>query len=471
MFDAVIIGSGPNGLAAGIALAQEGLSVKIFEGAQTIGGGTRTKELTLPGFKHDVCSAIHPMAASSPFFKMLPLEKYGLEWIFPEYSLAHPLEDEPAVILQKSIDETAAGLLIDSAAYRNLVTLFIERWNDLSDDILGPFQLKPFHPFLLSRFGMKALQPAERLANHQFSTKRAKALFAGLAAHSFLALDQPTTSAIGLVLGIASHKAGWPVAKGGSQQIAEALAQYFKSLGGEIETGTKVESLNELPESKVILFNNTPAQILAIAGKKIPEFYARKLKAYQYGAAAFKIDLALDGPIPWRDERCGQAGTVHLGGAFEEIARSEKKVSQGLHPKKPFVLLSQPAMFDQTRAPEGKHIVWAYCHVPNGSTTDMSEAIFRQIERYAPGFRDRIIATNCMNTNNLENYNPNYVGGDINGGKMDLKQLFTRPVGLFDPYHIPETNFFICSASTPPGGGVHGMSGYHAAQSVRKYLS
>ncbi len=471
MYDAVIIGSGPNGLAAGIALAQEGLSVKIFEAFDTVGGGTRTKELTLPGFKHDVCSAIHPMGVSSPFFKTLPLKEYGLEWIYPEYSLAHPLEDEPAVVLQKSIDETAEGLLKDDKAYRNLFTSFVERWDDLTDDILGPFNPKPKHPFLLGRFGMKALQPAERLAKQLFSTKRAKALFAGLAAHSFLSLDQLTTSAIGLVLGITSHKVGWPLAKGGSQQIAEALAKYFKSLGGKIETGTKIDSMDDLPESKVVLFNNTPKQILNIAGRQIPEFYSRKLKTYQYGAAAFKMDIALDGPIPWSDERCSQAGTVHLGGTLEEIVRSEKKVSQGLHAEKPFVLLSQPTMLEESRAPEGKHIVWAYCHVPNSSTKDMSEVIYKQIERFAPGFRKLIIGSNCMNAKVLERYNPNYIGGDINGGKMDIKQLFTRPVGMFNPYHIPETNLFICSASTPPGGGVHGMCGFHAAQSVLQYLS
>lgn len=470
MLDAIIIGSGPNGLAAAIKLAQEGLSVKVFEAAETVGGGTRTQELTLPGFHHDVCSAIHPMAVGSPFFKTLPLEQYGLEWIHPTYPLAHPLDNKPAAILHSSIDDTAAELKEDGAAYQSLFGAFVKRWDDLAPELLSPLNSFPAHPLLLAKFGLKALQPAESLANRQFETERAKALFAGLAAHSILPLDQISTAAIGLVLGTIGHKIGWPMPKGGSHKITKALAEYFKSLGGEVETGAEIKTLRELPQSKVILFGNTPKQILGIAGKTLPDSYAKKLRSFKYGAGVFKIDIALDGPIPWRDERCGDAGTVHLGGTMKEIARSEQQISKGNHPDKPYVLLTQQSMFDESRAPAGKHTVWAYCHVPNGSTQDMTEPLLRQIERFAPGFRDQMLDYHTMNTRAMEKYNANYIGGDINGGSQDITQLFTRPVGLLDPYHIPGTSMFICSSSTPPGGGVHGMCGYHAAESALKYL-
>jgi phytoene dehydrogenase-like protein len=470
MYDAIIIGSGPNGLSAGVRLAQEGRSVKIFEAADTIGGGTRTQELTLPGFHHDVCSAIHPMAAGSPFFQSLALEQYGLEWIHPAYPLAHPFDDRPAAVLKRSLPQTAAELGEDEKAYCQLFAPFVNRWDDLASEILGPVPLPPVHPFLLSRFGLKALQPAQKLAEHQFRGERARALFAGLAAHSIMPLNKLSTSAIGLVMGITAHKFGWPLPKGGSHQITKALAKCFKDLGGEIETNAEISTLKELPKSSIILFNNTPKQILKIAGSALPAFYAKKMQSYKYGPGVFKIDIALDGPIPWADERCHDAGTVHLGGTCREIAASEQQIDEGKCLEQPFVLVAQQSLFDESRAPDGKHTVWAYCHVPNGSNGDMSKPILQQIERFAPGFSDLILKIHTMNTRELESYNSNYVGGDINGGRQDITQLFTRPAGLLDPYHIPETNLFICSSSTPPGGSVHGMCGYHAAESALGYL-
>lgn len=471
MYDAIVVGAGPNGLSAAIKLRQAGLSVKVFEAADTVGGGTRTQELTLPGFKHDVCSAIHPMAVGSPFLKTLPLKQYGVEWIYPKYPLAHPLDNEPAVLMHRNVGQTAAELEDDQQAYLNLFKPFIEKWDEMAPDLLSPLNHFPSHPFLLAKFGFKALQSAHGLAESQFSTPRAKALFGGLAAHSILPLDKWSTSAIGLVLGIIGHKIGWPVPREGSHTITLALAKYFESIGGKIETNAEILTLHELPQSKIILFGNTPKQILRIVGKELPDSYARKLRSYKYGASPFKIDIALDGPIPWRDERINRAGTVHLGGTLQEIIESERLVGQGKHPDSPYVLLTQQSIFDDTRAPKGKHTVWAYCHVPNGSTRDMTEPILRQIERFAPGFRDLMLDYHTMNTRALESYNANYIGGDINGGSQDITQLFTRPAGLLDPYHIAGTSMFICSSSTPPGGGVHGMCGYHAAQSALRYLS
>lgn len=470
MYDAVIIGSGPNGLAAAIELAQNGCSVKVFEAEDTIGGGTRTRELTLPGFKHDVCSAIHPMAAASPFLRSLPLEEHGLEWIHPPYPLAHPLDDGPAAILYRSLDDTVLELGEDGDAYRKLFEPFVHNWEKLAPQLLAPLSLLPATPVLMARFGIKALQSAERLVQSGFSTKRAKALFGGLAAHSILPLDFSTTSAIGLVLGTVGHHIGWPFPRGGSHAITKAMASYFKSLGGEIETGMSVTSPDQLPESKTIFFNTTPAQILSIAGNRLSKSYEEKLKKFRYGAGVFKIDLALDGPIPWSDAECAKAGTVHVCGTFEEIQASEACLKKDTHPEKPYVLVAQQSLFDDSRAPEGKHTCWAYCHVPNGSDKDMTEPILNQIERFAPGFRDLIIGQHTMNTQAMESYNANYIGGDINGGRQDITQLFTRPAGLFHPYHIPDTNMYISSSSTPPGGGVHGMCGYHAAQSALKKL-
>lgn len=468
-FDAVVIGSGPNGLAAAIRLAQEGLSVKVFEKEKTIGGGTRTCELTLPGFRHDVCSAIHPMAKASPFFASLPLKEHGLEWIFPDIPAAHPLDNQPAAALSRSLNVTADRLGKDEETYRSIIAPFVESWQELCPQILSPFNPLPLHPLLLAKFGMLGLRSAKAVAG-MFQTGKARALFGGLAAHSILPFDAVSSAAIGLVMAITAHTNGWPFPKGGSQQITQSLASYFIALGGNIETGAEISSLDQLPPADVVLFNTTPKQILDIAGDALNESYARRLRKFEYGPGVFKIDLALSEPIPWKDDLCRKAGTVHLGGSFEEIAASEKMIAHGHHPDKPYVLLAQQSLFDGTRAPDAKHTGWAYCHVPNGSTKDMTEPILNQIERFAPGFRDCIIDQNTMNTQAMHAYNPNYIGGDINGGRQDITQLFTRPAGFFDPYHIPESNMYISSASTPPGGGVHGMCGFHAAESVLKRI-
>lgn len=467
--DAVIIGSGPNGLAAAIRLAQAGLSVKVFEKSETIGGGTRTQELTQPGFHHDVCSAIHPLAMASPFLRTLPLEEYGLEWIQPDIPVAHPLDNQSAGALFRSLDKTVDYLDQDGAKYRRLVSPFIDKWDELLSEVLGPIPLLPRHPILLARFGLKALRSVDGFSG-KFKTAKARAVFGGLAAHSILSFDKATSSAIGLILGIAAHTVGWPYPKGGSHNITKAMARYFESLGGEIETGVQIKSLDQLPKSSAIFFNNTPQQILNIGGDKIPDRYARKLRNYKYGSGIYKLDMALHEPIPWKDDLCRKAGTVHLGGTFEEISDAEKMTAEGNHPEKPYVLIAQQSLGDNSRAPSDKHTCWAYCHVPNGSVKDMSEPILNQIERFAPGFRDCIIDSHVMNTKAVENYNPNYIGGDINGGRQDITQLFTRPAGLFDPYHIPDSNLYIASSSTPPGGGVHGMCGYHAAESALRRL-
>jgi len=464
-YNAIIIGSGPNGLAAGIRLAQEGWSVKIFERNDSIGGGTRTQELTLPGFQHDVCSAIHPLAKASPFFQTLPLEKYGVEWIKPEVPVAHPLDDQPAGALFQSLDQTINQLRDDGSTYQKIVEPLLQHWDKLVPQILAPFTLLPDHPLLMARFGSDGLRSAKAFAS-KFKTEKLRAIIAGLSAHGILPFDQTATAAIGLVLGLAAHTVGWPFPKGGSYKLTEAMAEYFQSLGGEIETNVEVTDLEQLPKSDTILFDITPKQILEIARDQLPSTYKRKLQQFKYGLGVFKIDFALNDPIPWKDEVCQKAGTVHLGGTFGEIAKSESETAQGKHPENPFVLVAQHSLFDESRAPAGKHTAWAYSHVPNGSTQDMTEPIIKQIERFAPGFRDCILDYHTMNTVAMQAYNPNYVGGDINGGRQDITQLFTRPAGLFNPYHIPTTNMFICSSSTPPGGGVHGMCGYHAAESA-----
>lgn len=469
MFDAVIIGSGPNGLAAAIRLTQAGLSVKVFEKADSVGGGTRTQELTQPGFHHDVCSAIHPLAKASPFLKSLPLENYGLEWIQPEVPIAHPLDNQPAGALFRSLDKTVNYLGQDGQTYRRWITPLINSWDELLNDILAPFSPFPNNPILMARFGSKALRSAQGFAK-RYQTEKSRAVFAGLAAHGIMPFDATATAAIGLVLGTAAHSVGWPYPKGGSHKITKAMAAYFESLGGQIETSAEIKSVDQLPECSAIFFNNTPKQILEIAGNKLSDGYAQKLRNFEYGSGVFKLDLALNNPIPWKDEVCRKAGTVHLGGTFEEIAKAEKTTTNGGHPEKPYVLLAQQSLGDDSRAPSDKHTCWAYCHVPNGSTKDMGEPILNQIERYAPGFRDCIIGQHKMNTKAMHAYNPNYIGGDINGGRQDITQLFTRPAGLFDPYHIPSTNMYIASSSTPPGGGVHGMSGFHAAESALKRL-
>lgn len=468
-YDAVVVGSGPNGLAAAITVAQHGGKVLVIEGKATIGGGMRSGEVTLPGFIHDICSAIHPLTAASPFFKTLPLSDYGLEWIKTPAELAHPLDGGEAVLVRRSVDATAAGLGADEHAYQATFGWLSRRYSDLFDDLLGPLPIPPRHPLLLARFGLSALLPASTLAKVRFKEERARALFAGMACHSILPLETLATSAFGLMLGVTAHAVGWVFPRGGAQQIADALAAYLRSLGGEIVTGQMVESLDELPPAHIVFLDVTPRQFVQMAGDRLPARYRSQLEQYRYGPGVFKMDFALSAPIPWTNPEVAQAATVHLGGTLDEIAASERAFGHGEHPERPFVLLAQHSLFDPTRAPAGKHTVWAYCHVPNGSTVDMSAKIESQIERFAPGFRDLILAKTCQNTQAIETYNPNYVGGDINGGMQDLRQLFTRPTARLNPYSTPLKGVYLCSSSTPPGGGVHGMCGFHAAQSAKEW--
>lgn len=465
-YDAIVVGSGPNGLAAGITLQQAGLSVLLVEAKDTIGGGLRSAELTLPHFVHDVCSAIHPLAAGSPFFQTLPLKEYGLEWIYPEIAAAHPFDDGRAVALHSSIEQTAQGLGQDEKSYLKLMKPLVKDWPRIAADVLAPLHF-PKHPLDMARFGLKALTAAVHLSK-RFYTKEAKGLWAGMAAHSLQPLSNAATSAIGLVLMATGHSIGWPIPKGGSNAIAHALASYFVSLGGTIETNFYVHSLSQLPSSHAVLFDVTPKQLLQIAGHQFSSFYKWQLKRYRYGMGVFKIDWALDGPVPFTASACRQAGTVHLGNTLEEIVASEQLTSKGKHPEKPFVLLAQQSLFDTLRAPDGKQTAWAYCHVPNGSEVDMAERIEKQVERFAPHFRDRIMGRHVMNTAQMEAYNPNYIGGDINGGIIDIRQLFTRPALRLSPYKTSAKGIYICSSSTPPGGGVHGMCGYHAAKRALK---
>ncbi len=463
-YDAIVIGSGPNGLSAAIRLALEGLSVKVFEASDTVGGGMRTKELMQPGFKHDICSAIHPLAASSPFLKQLPLADFGLEWITPEFPVAHPMDNGDAVVMHHSLKKTMDELGHDGKKYQSAMEPIIENWDTLTADFLGPLRF-PKRPIDLALFGLKAFQPAS-LFQRRFKQERAKALFAGLAAHSILPLNAVATSAIGLVLGAAGHAVGWPLPKGGSQSIADAMKDYFISLGGEVETGVEVTSMDQLPKATSYLFDLTPRQLIDIAGDRFPEAYVNVLKKYRYGSGVFKIDYILKEPVPWKDPRCNKAGTVHLGGTFDEIAASEKIMDEGGIPDDPYVLVAQQSLFDDTRTPDDRHTLWAYCHVPNGSTVDMTRQIENQIERFAPGFRDIVEERQTINTDQFQEYNANYFGGDINGGRQDIRQLFTRPVHLIHPYATPAEGIYLCSSSTPPGGGVHGMCGYHAADLV-----
>jgi phytoene dehydrogenase-like protein len=465
-YDAVVVGSGPNGLAAAITMQRAGLSVLLVEAKDVIGGGLRSAELTLPGFIHDVCSTIQPLAAISPFFKTLPLEAYGLQFIYPPIAAAHPFDDGGAAALHQSLEQTAQLAGADENAYTNLIKPLIGIWPGIASDVLGPLHF-PKHPVDMASFGLKALPSALQIAK-RFRTKEMRGLWAGMAAHSIQPLSNLATSAISLVLMIAAHVNGWPIAKGGSNAIANALASYFVSLGGTIETNFNVRSLNQLPSSHAVLFDVTPRQLLQIAGYKFSSLYHWQLQRYRYGMGVFKADWALDGPIPFTASACRQAGTVHLGNTLEEIAASEQLTSEGKHPERPFVLLAQQSLFDASRAPEGRHTAWAYCHVPNGSTIDMTEQIEKQVERFAPGFRDRIIGRYVMNAAQIEAYNPNYIGGDIIGGIADVRQLFTRPALRLSPYSTSAKGLYICSASTPPGGGVHGMCGYHAARRALK---
>jgi len=465
-YDAVVVGSGPNGLAAAILMQQNGLSVLVIEGKETIGGGMRSAELTLPGYLHDICSAIHPLAVSSPFFQTLPLAEYGLEFIYPDIAAAHPFDDGSVAILKHSIEETASQFGIDQKAYIDLIQPVVADWPLIAPDVLGPLHI-PKYPVAMARFGLKALRSASSV-EERFVTVKAKGLFAGMAAHCMQPLTNLSSAATALVLMSAAHVKGWPLPKGGSQQISNALASYFISLGGKIETSIYIISLDQLPSASAVLFDITPRQLLQIAGHKFSGIYKWQLQRYRYGMGIFKIDWALDGQIPFTNDLCRQAGTVHLGNTFAEIASSEKSAWNGQISEKPFVLMAQQSIFDGSRAPEGKQTAWAYCHVPGGSTLDMTDAIERQMERFAPGFRDRILAKHVMNSAQVEEYNPNYIGGDINGGAFDLAQLFTRPALRWSPYQTSAKGLYICSSSTPPGGGVHGMCGYHAAKRALK---
>jgi phytoene dehydrogenase-like protein len=457
-----IVGAGPNGLAAAIVLAQAGLQVRVFEAEPQPGGAARTLPLTLPGFRHDFGSAIHPMAAGSPFFRSLPLADHGLEWIHPPLPLAHPLDDGTAVLLDRSIDATAANLGEDGTAWRKLLSPIAEHWFELAPDLLGPVLLFPRHPILMARLGLRAFPPATWLANHEFRGPRAKALFAGLAAHSFLSLDEPLTSAFGVMLGATAHAVGWPIPRGGSQAITDALCAHLESLGGTIATGTRVATLAGLPTADVTMCDITPRQLLHIAGDRLSPEYRRRMERWQHGPAAFKVDYALSSPIPWRAKECFRTACVHLGGTLEEIAESEKAMRNGRHAERPFVLVAQPTLFDPSRAPEGKHVAWAYCHVPNGSAFDMLPRLEAQIERFAPGFRDCILARHVFSPADLESMDANLVGGDIGGGSVNLRQFLFRPTGK--NYSTSAPNIFLCSSSTPPGGGVHGMCGFNAAK-------
>jgi phytoene dehydrogenase-like protein len=464
-YDAVVVGSGPNGLAAAIRLAQSKLRVIVLEAGASLGGGARSAELTLPGFAHDVCSAIHPLGIGSPFFSQLPLGEYGLKWIEPPVPLAHPLDDGTAV-LHRSLAATAENLGADGSGYRRLVGPLLDQWQNLALEFLQPMLHWPRHPFLFARFGLRALPSAAWTAERWFKHEPAKALFAGLAAHSFLPLEQVPSSAFGLVLGAFGHSVGWPMPLGGSGTLSQALAKYLESLGGELRLNTPITRLEHLPDAPIKMLDITPRQFIKIAGERMPQRYRQKLERYRYGPGVFKIDYALNGPIPWRAQECARAGTVHLGGTFNEIAQAEREVAAGREPEKPFVLVTQPTLFDPSRAPAGKHVAWAYAHVPNGSSADMTERIEHQFERFAPGFRDRVIARHTMNCADLERRNPNLVGGDINGGAANLGQLIARPTLSSTPYRTPISGVYLCSASTPPGGGVHGMCGFHAADAA-----
>lgn len=458
--DAVVIGSGPNGFAAAIVIAQTGRKVLMFEAEPMLGGGVRSAELTLPGFVHDICSAIHPFAAVSPAFKAMPLAAHGLEWVMPPAMLAHPFDGGRAAVVLRSVDETALALGADAHAYRRLMQPIVAGWPRIEEAVLGPLRM-PAHPLALARFGMLALQSAEGLAKRTFHTDAPQALFGGIAAHSMLPLDQMLTAGVGLVLGAMAHVAGWVLPKGGAQTLTGALAAHLRSLGGEIVADSRIRSVDDLPPARAVLCDLSPKPLLQIAGHRFPSSYRRKLERYRYGPGVFKVDWALSGPIPWRAASCAQAATVHLGGSLAEIAASERDVWSGRPSERPFVLLAQPTLFDPSRAPAGKHVAWAYCHVPHGSDIDMLPRIERQVERFAPGFRDCVLARSVMRPADLERHNANLVGGDIAAGVTDIRQFFTRPTR--HTYSTPVRGLYICSASTPPGVGVHGMCGYHAA--------
>ena len=457
---ACVVGSGPNGLAAAIVLARAGLQVDVFEAQPTAGGAARTMELTLPGFLHDFGSAVHPMGAGSPFFSSLPLEDHGLEWIHSPAPLAHPLDDGTAVVLERDLGDARTSLGADGDAWGKLMRPFVERWREFAPDVLRPVCSIPKHPWLMARFGTNALRSARTIVR-RFQSERARALFAGLAAHSFLSLDEPVSGAFGMLMAVPAHAVGWPIARGGSQSLTNALCRYLSTFGSRVKTSSRVESLASLAHYDLILCDVTPRQLLRIAGQRLSDSYKRQLERFRYGPGVFKVDYALSGPIPWKASECLRAATVHVGGSFEEIAASEQAARNGRHADSPFVLLVQPSLFDPSRAPATKHTVWAYCHVPNGSKVDMLKRLEDQVERFAPGFRECILARRVFSPAELESMDANLVGGDIGGGVMDLRQIVFRPT--WRGYATSARDLYICSSSTPPGGGVHGMCGYHAA--------
>jgi phytoene dehydrogenase-like protein len=462
-YDAVVVGAGPNGLSAAIVLAQAKKSVAVFEANDEIGGSVRSAALTLPGFVHDLCSTVYPLAIGSPFFRSLPLAQHGLEWIQPPAALAHPFDDGTAIVVERSISATAGQLASDKNTYEKLFGPFAAAWDTLAGDLLAPLRW-PSHPLKVAQFGISAIQPAQRFAERRFKNQRTQALFAGLAAHSMLPLEYWGTAAFGLVLGITAHALGWPIVRGGAQRLSDALSSYLRSLGGKIFCHYPVQSLSQLPPSRVVLCDVTPRQLINIAGSRLPSKYRKALQNYSYGIGAFKVDWALSAAVPWRARECRRAATVHLGATLPEIARSERMAWRGFQANRPFVLLVQPSLFDDSRAPAGKHTLWAYCHVPNGSASDMTARIESQIERFAPGFTQTILARHISSPAELERYNANLVGGDINGGAANLRQLFLRPTGRL--YSTPDPGLYICSSSTPPGGGVHGLCGYFAARAA-----
>jgi phytoene dehydrogenase-like protein len=458
---ACVIGSGPNGLAGAIVLAQAGLAVDVLEAQPTPGGGARTMELTLPGFHHDFGSAVHPLGVGSPFFSSLPLRDHGLDWIHSPAAVAHPLDDGTAVTLERNLDNVKTSLGVDGPTWQRLVRPFVEHWSGFAQDVLGPVVSIPKHPWLMARFGMTALLPARTIAR-RFQSERTRALFAGLAAHSFLSLEEPLSGAFAMLMGITAHAVGWPIPRGGAQLLTNALCSYLSTFGTEVRVSSPVQSISSLPEYDVVLCDVTPRQLLNLGGVQFSRPYRRKLEKFRYGSGVFKVDYALSTPIPWTARDCFRAATVHLGGSFDEIAASERLVRGGQNTDHPFVLLAQPTLFDPSRAPAGWHIAWAYCHVPNGSKTDMLEAIENQIERFAPGFSETVLARSTFSPANLESMDANLIGGDINGGVMDFRHFLWRPT--WHNYSTSAKNLYICSSSTPPGGGVHGMCGYHAAR-------
>jgi phytoene dehydrogenase-like protein len=464
--DAIVVGSGPNGLAAAITLARAGCSVLVLEANATIGGGARSAELTLPGFVHDICSAVHPLAAGSPFFKPLRLERFGLSWIQPEIALAHPFDDGTAACLHRDLEFTGSSLGRDKHNYDRLMKPLVRDWQKLSTELLQPVLHLPRHPIALANFGIRALCPTTLLTNLCFKGKQARALFAGIAAHSFLPLESPVSSAFALVLGSAGHSVGWPIPHRGSQAISDALVAYFQDLGGKIEINRRIDHLEQLPKSRVVLFDTSAWNFVRIAGNHLPNRYRRRLQNFRHAPGIFKLDYALSAAIPWRSDECRRAGTIHLAGTLEEIGTAERETVRGRVPERPFVLVAQQSLFDTTRAPHGKHTLWAYAHVPFGCRVDLSEKIEDQIERFAPGFRDCIVARHTISPASLEKMNPNLAGGDISGGAANLWQLLARPILSPTPYRTSLRGVYLCSSSTPPGGGVHGMCGYHAARAA-----